>query len=401
MDTKFSDFKQLIIFVAVVFSIGAVAAFVILSGNPVKSFVTLEAGENPSVGDFLNKERNDASIVTDLETIDFSKVGQMAFVIKAGSKEYTVQAEIKDTVAPKGEGVDHKIIAGNKLSASDFVKNIEDATEVTCSFEKEPDFLRVGREEMTVVLTDCGNNTARVNAFLEVLKDTEPPVFESAPDKYVAKGDSISYKTGVTVTDNSGGEVTLDVDSSGVDLNKEGIYSAAYTATDPSGNQATQKIKVVVGKVSEQEVERLCDDIFANILKDSMDQKQKARAIYNWIRYNVSYIRTGSETTVVLGAYDAFKKGRGDCYTFYAAAEFMLTRAGIDNKPIKRISGTATRHFWNLINVGTGWYHFDSCPTVDNLNGFMMTDTFVKEYTKTRGHNYYDYDKTTVPEIVA
>ena len=40
---------------------------------------------------------------------------------------------------------------------------------------------------------------------------------------------------------------------------------------------------------------------------------------------------------------------------------------------VTRVGGK-TSHYWNLINCGDGWYHFDSCPHKDKLETFMLTD---------------------------
>ena len=61
------------------------------------------------------------------------------------------------------------------------------------------------------------------------------------------------------------------------------------------------------------------------------------------------------------GAYTGLTAGRGDCFTYYAVSRALLTALGIDNLAVERVGGE-TRHFWNLVNCGDGWYHFDACP---------------------------------------
>jgi len=367
---------------------------------PIYRSFEIEAGEKVNISDYLKKDMNDASFVTDMENFDAGALGTHTVIIKVKSKEYTVSLVIVDTIAPTGEPNNRKSAPGQTLEASELVKNIKDGSTVECSFKSAPDFNKSGSQEITIILTDAAKNKSEVKVTLEIEKDTEPPVFEEAPDKYFMVGDSVAYKTGVKVTDNSGGEVTLDVDSSKVDMDSEGIYTAKYTATDPSGNKSTKEVKIIVKNVLPEEVERLADAVLSEIINDGMDKKAKAKAIFNWIQRSVSYVNTGDKTTVVLSSYDALKKGKGDCYTFFAIGEFLLTRAGIDNKPLTRVGGTA-RHYWSIVNVGEGWYHFDSCPTFDHHNGFMMTESEVQAYTKKRGNqNYYVYDKTGLPEIV-
>jgi hypothetical protein len=89
-----------------------------------------------------------------------------------------------------------------------------------------------------------------------------------------------------------------------------------------------------------------------------------------------------------------------------AASHVLLTRAGIDNRIVQRIPEATSPHYWNLVNAGTGWRHFDTCPSPTGAVGFderfMFTESQAREYTETitaRDH-YYDYDKSTVPEAV-
>ncbi|NLK03440.1 MAG: hypothetical protein GX319_03390 [Clostridiales bacterium] len=63
---------------------------------------------------------------------------------------------------------------------------------------------------------------------------------------------------------------------------------------------------------------------------------------------------------------------------------------------VTRVGGR-TQHFWNLINCGDGWYHFDTCPNKDKMQSFMLTDAEVEAYTKKRGNNYYNFDKSLYP----
>jgi len=108
-------------------------------------------------------------------------------------------------------------------------------------------------------------------------------------------------------------------------------------------------------------------------------------------------------------AYECFTRGRGNCYTYFAASMVLLTRAGIPNEPVKRhVPGSY--HYWNLVNTGSGWYHFDTCPTPGNAvtinQRFMFTQSQAEEYSAViisaagLKNYYYVYDKSTVPEAV-
>ena len=127
-----------------------------------------------------------------------------------------------------------------------------------------------------------------------------------------------------------------------------------------------------------------------------MTKLEKAEAIYRWIKKNVSYVGDSDKSDWIAEAYRAIKKGKGDCFTFFAISQAMLTRAGIDNMQVTRVGGK-TQHFWNLVNCGDGWYHFDSCPNRDHKETFMLTDAELDEFAKTRGSYYYNRDKSLYP----
>ena len=97
-------------------------------------------------------------------------------------------------------------------------------------------------------------------------------------------------------------------------------------------------------------------------------------------------------------AYSGFVNGRGDCYVYYAMSRALLDGAGIENMKICR-DNPAKPHFWNLVNCGDGWYHFDTCPHYKNypLEAFMLTDREVEEYSKNCVEEYYSFDKSLYP----
>ena len=78
---------------------------------------------------------------------------------------------------------------------------------------------------MTLVLTDVGGQETRLNTVLHLIADTTPPVITGVQDQTVYVGDTISYKHGVTVTDDKDTDVELVVDNSGVDLETPGTYT--------------------------------------------------------------------------------------------------------------------------------------------------------------------------------
>jgi hypothetical protein len=160
-----------------------------------------------------------------------------------------------------------------------------------------------------------------------------------------------------------------------------------------------------VDVLSEETVNEMSDNILNRIIKDDMTQREQAKAVFDWTVRNVGYTARGSHDSVYESAYRAMRGNSGDCFTFYAVMEVLLTRLGIENMRITRVGGNSN-HFWNLVNVGDGWYHVDATPTRITINRFMFTDSQAEDYTNRMlryqypVRNYYVYDKTLYPEVV-
>ena len=67
------------------------------------------------------------------------------------------------------------------------------------------------------------------------------------------------------------------------------------------------------------------------IVNDSMTQRQKAEAIYAWVRGNLRY--SGHSATRDWGeeAYQGFRRRHGDCFTYFSVSVALLSKAGIDS----------------------------------------------------------------------
>ena len=66
--------------------------------------------------------------------------GDYPVQILYGSKIYKSVLKVVDTIAPAGTAVDKVLKWGETCTAADLVNDIQDATRVTVSFEKEPDY---------------------------------------------------------------------------------------------------------------------------------------------------------------------------------------------------------------------------------------------------------------------
>lgn len=382
-----------------------VTCAVVFVPAPVYESVTIEAGSKVIPLHLFPKEGKDVTLVSDIRNIDLNCPGEHTLEFSYKDKTYKTTLKIVDTTAPVGVPVEHTIYNDQTLEVGDFVTEIEDATEVTVSFAATPDFTNVGEQNVEIRLTDTSGNVAIVTAKLTVIADTTFPVFSDMEELKVNLGQSVSYRKNVTATDDRDGEITYEIDSSAVNLEEAGTYIITYSATDSSGNTTTveRKIHVMSELVINQElVDEMAQEILAKIITEDMTPQEKIKKIYNHVRYNMAY-SSSAETEIPEAAYKAMTKRQGDCYNYFAYAKVLLDNAGIDNLPVERYGGK-TSHFWLLVNVGTGWYHYDCTPqsAEDPFRCFMKTDAQAKAYAKSRSDgrsDYYDIDYSKYPEL--
>ncbi len=363
----------------------------LLTISPVVEYLSLELGSSkPNVQDFLVAacEAN----APNLSTVDMSHVGVYPVIIEVAGKEFTSELRIEDTLAPMFTVSERFIYQGVTPEGEMFVDNGYDLSgTVIYSIEESIDTMQTGLYQVTVVGTDESGNATKQSTTMTVLEDTEPPVFYGLTDKVTYVGDSYSYRTGITVEDNSGVELTYDIEASAVNLSQEGTYTATYTARDFAGNETVASISIEVRthEYSLEQVNALADEVLNKIITPSMTDYEKCNAIYTWIRQNVGYINHTDKDDYLKAAYEAFTRKQGDCYAYYAVSKVLLTQAGIENRDIEKIP-SKSRHYWNLVNIGDGWYHFDTTPRTTGAEFFMLTDDQMMSYSNIHygSHNY-------------
>lgn len=398
---------------------------------PVKKIMEVEAGgEVPAIEDFLlDTSLTDVSLVTDITGLNLAEIAEACGVtledgtefvtdmsliemnhvatyymmIQDRDSNYPVELKITDTKAPELTLQDVEGYAIVKREAASFVANCVDDTSVTFSYETEPDFNKLGEQELTIVATDEGGNVSKGTVKLTLKEDTEAPVITGASDMGIYIGQTISYRNVVKATDNCPEELQLVIDSSKVNTNAEGTYPVHCEARDAAGNVTTADFNVTVKLrvYSEEEVYALADAALASCITPDMSPLDKVTKIYWYIRGNLSFYDTSEKGNWLKGAGDAFVNRRGDCYNYACMAKAMLTRAGITNMDIERIPAGNNLHYWNLVDIGDGhgWYHFDTTPRVDgNPTILLWTDAQMMEYSQAHG-NCFNYDRAVYPVI--
>ena len=278
-----------------------------------------------------------------------------------------------------------------------------EARGLTFEYAEAPRFDAVG--DVTVRLLVGGRE---VTAHCSVVEDTTPPTLTGVRDLSFLLGEGAVLREGVSATDDCYGEVKLTVDASMLDTSRKGIYSVYYTATDGQGN-ATERLAYVTvydTVVTEQMLDTACDGYLADLLPARADAETVCRRIHEALARDISYFPLSDKTDPTRAAYLAlFVDGRGDCYSYFAAARSLLRRAGVECLAVERISEAGElRHYWLMVNLAregesARWYHFDPTP-LDAMgtdhNGCLFTDDELDAYNAVR-RDFYRYDRTAYP----
>lgn len=203
---------------------------------------------------------------------------------------------------------------------------------------------------------------------------------------YADKKDSYNFKKYVSASDDRSGKVKLKADTDKINWDKEGVYKIIYTATDKAGNTAKAWAKVQVFKKSD--TEDIADQILQSITQTGWSDERKARAIYSYVKSHCTYVDNGSHSDWRKNAANGFRYQSGDCFTFYAMSRALFTRAGIPNITIQRYPVTSAHHWWNLVYVHGGWYHFDTTPRSTPGYFCLETDAQMKQYKGGAAHRF-------------
>lgn len=371
---------------------------------PVWEQVTLETGIAAIDPNICIREGKTAQLVTDISGIDLTRPGTYILEFTDGRSTWQTRLQLTDTTAPTATAVAQTIYSNQTLQPEDFVADVCDLTPVEIRFAQVPDFTRGGDHTVHILLTDTSGNTATIDAPLTVLVDDVYPVFSPMKPLKVNKGQTVSYRKGISVTDDRDGPLSFSVDSSAVDLEQPGVYVIRYFATDSSGNTAIAErtVEVCASVVVNQElVDALAQQVLSKILTEEMTPHEKPETVYNYVRKNMHY-QSSSDTELLEGAYRALTRHNGDCFNYFAITKVLLDNCGIDNLPVQRDSDRST-HYWLLVNVGTGWYHLDTLAPYAQypFKCFMKTDAQVEAYSRSRTDgktDYYKFDGSLYPQ---
>lgn len=375
-------------------------------GSDFSGIVCLEAGRTPDA-DTLSAVCGTWVIpAEDLSYVDTSDIGYYKVPLIYGGKRKNCLLIITDTAAPELTLKPVTLWVGDDPSPAAFIDTLTDATRVNCMFVKKPDCTMEGETKAVVLATDRAGNTARAETVCQVVPDTEPPVISGAEDRKYYIGENVLYKSGVTAADNRDGDnVAVNVDISAVDPSAEGTYPVTYTATDRSGLTSSVTVKYTFVFTREDAVKHkldaLCETVISSIIKEGMDDRSKAKAIYDWTRKNIAYTGKSVKTSWYDCAYEGLSELKGDCYTYCCVCRILFDKVGMENMEVDRLPITKypnTHHWWNLVKVDGEWYHIDaSCQAADYTLFLVTTDELLRFSRQHDDSNLFDpeaYPKT-------
>lgn len=368
--------------------------------SQVVSELTVEAGSAPPRQEDFVLAGETVEFITNISGYNYNVPADRTVRLKVDGINYSVVMHIVDTTAPEVELQDVHGFTLLPRSVEEFILSVDDVTPVQASYVSEPDVKFAGEQIVEIRVTDAGGNETIKSAKLTLENDTEAPVISGVSDLNVLIGSSVSYKKNVTVTDNCPDGLQLTVDNSAVNLNAEGTYPITYIARDLAGNETTVAANITVRpRVYDiNEVYAMADAVLVRIITPEMSLPDKLEAIHTYVRTHIRYTGHSEKGNWVRGAYEGFVDGVGDCYVYFAMSKALLTRAGIANMDIEKIPAR-TMHYWNLVNPGDGWYHFDTTPrTVDNPHIVLWTDEQLMAYSTTH-NNSHNYDHSLYPEV--
>lgn len=400
----------LVIIILIVAAAAGIFAYYQKEHDLVYGQVIIEADtRTPDISEFLKRTEDNVSFSQD-SYFDVTKPGDYQVTIiwqmpLFGQQKYPLTVTVQDTTPPViTPAIDslQMYTSGQTPDLADFVDQVTDISDCTYDFAKDYDFTSQGSFDVEIVATDASGNSSSISIPVTIIEDNTAPVIEGVEPLTISQGDSISYKKNITVTDDCDLAPTLEVDSSQVNTDKRGTYTLTYTATDAAGNVAKKSttVKIVSAKIAaatEETVNAMADSILATIITDGMDQKQQARAVFDWVVNNITYSETAGIDDLYSAAYKGMYNRIGDCTVKQKTAEVMLNRLGIKNMEIEKIRDTRG-HYWLLIDIGEGWYHYDPNLQLDGTLIFYWHDADLWAYSNAH-KNTHNYDPSKYPTI--
>ena len=271
--------------------------------------------------------------------------------------------------------------------------------------------IRSGENEVSLLVRRPNGKKVELNATLTLVEDHESPKLTGVSNLEAFLNTPISlYWDGITVSDNCDGAISKQVDVSGVDYSRTGVYEIVYTVSDQVGNQNSYKalVEVVDRIITAEMLYEKLDVQIRNLGLLGIPALEQCKKIYSFVNDRATIYYGGESNdpariSWVREAYLALETGEGDCYTYFALSKAFFERLGIQNLDVQRLPGmTEETHYWSMVNIGTEadphWYHFDATRLKEPYYSCgILTDEQVQFYSNHIRDHFYYYDTSRYP----
>lgn len=230
-----------------ILALAAAAGWYFFVVDNIADEVIIEAGSVPLAGDYLIRDLGiPVEFETDLSEINLTVPGVYDVTLSYRGRSYPARLRVRDSRPPEAALRELTVFATQRPEPEAFFLEIQDATEVTVAYAKEPDMTIDGPQTVRLLLTDRGGNETLLEATLTVIQDNTPPeIIGVQPIRHFV-GHELDYLAGISVSDDLDPGVRLQVDDSQVNLNKAGEYILVYSAQDICGNRSEVSTPVTV-----------------------------------------------------------------------------------------------------------------------------------------------------------
>lgn len=179
-------------------------------------------------------------------------------------------------------------------------------------------------------------------------------------------------------------------------------FSSIETIYDNYG-KVTVKINKSYTEEQIIQINKKVDEIIEKEIKPTMDNKEKIKAIHDYIINNATYDKDKSDKNITKynssTAYGALLEGYAICGGYTDAMEIFLDRFNIPSFEV-----ISENHIWNAVYLNNKWYHldltWDDPISVEGFNildyNFFLISTKELEDLNTSQHNF---DKTIFTEL--
>lgn len=229
-------------------AIGVFCAWWFLVVQNIAEEVAVEAGSQTVDADaFLIRDHGvSAAFVNDLTEIDLNEPGDYPVRLRYRGRIYDSVLRVQDTTNPAASVTEVVALSIEMPQPEDFILEIQDVTDVTVKYVKEPDMSLEGEQTVILLLTDESGNHTEVEAQLTVFFDKMPPVISGVEPLRIFLGNNVDYLSHVTIHDDLDEAPELLLDDSAVNLNRAGEYQLVYIGRDASGNEARETATLTI-----------------------------------------------------------------------------------------------------------------------------------------------------------